>query len=123
MAEKNEYVGNDIISYYLNRQIDFLYKAQEKAFSDGNIQAVCEISNEIMQAVKCLDMYERSERIYVTSQFEKVLRSSCKSVRPPSNKLLQAAVEIYGMENIDGQSGDGILKKIWEAECRFWKRL
>ena len=126
MAEKVYRKGSDIITSAIFKQIDVLEEMQGRAMTAGRSDVVFEISDKIFNAVECYDKHINSECYNSESTFDKALYGKSDPVRPPSPKLLQTAIEVYGhlsaFKNIDGLSGDGILERIREAEIEYWKR-
>ena len=92
----------------------------------GRSDVVFEISDKIFNAVECYDKHINSDCYNSESAFDKALYGKSDPVLPPSPKLLQTAIEVYGhlsaFKNIDGLSGDGIIERIREAEIEYWKR-
>ena len=125
MAEKVFRIGSDIITNAIFKQIDVLEEMQERAMTAGRSDVVFEISDKIFNAVECYDRHINSECDISKMAFDKVLYGKSDPVRPPSPKLLQTAIEVYGhlsaFKNIDGLSGDSILERIREAEIEYWK--
>ena len=126
MAEKVYRRGSDIITSAIFKQIDVLEEMQERAMTAGRSDVVFEISDKIFNAVECYDKHINSGCYNSESAFDKVLYGKSDPVRPPSPKLLQTAIEVYGhlsaFTNIDGMSGDSILERIRDAEIEYWKR-
>ena len=126
MAEKVYRRGSDIITSAIFKQIDVLEEMQGRAMTAGRSDVVFEISDKIFNAVECYDKHINSDCDISKMAFDKVLYGKSDPVRPPSPKLLQTAIEVYGhlsvFKNIDGLSGDGILERIREAEIEYWKR-
>lgn len=122
MAEKVFRVGSDIITSAIFKQIDVLEEIQARAMTAGRSDVVFEISDKIFNAVECYDKHINSGCYNSESDFDKALYGNL----PPSPKLLQTAIEVYGhlsaFKNIDGMSGDSILERIREAEIEYWKR-
>ena len=125
MAEKVYRRGSDIITSAIFKQIDVLEEMQARAMTAGRSDVVFEISDKIFNAVECYDRHIKSDCDNAAA-FDKVLHGKSEPVRPPSPKLLQTAIEVYGhlsaFKNIDGLSGDSILERIREAEIEYWKR-
>ena len=125
MAEKVYRRGSDIITSAIFKQIDVLEEMQGRAMTAGRSDVVFEISDKIFNAVECYDKHINSGCYNSESAFDKVLYGKSDPVRPPSPKLLQTAIEVYGhlsaFTNIDGLSGDSILERIREAEIEYWK--
>ena len=126
MAEKVYRRGSDIITSAIFKQIDVLEEMQGRAMTAGRSDVVFEISDKIFNVVECYDKHINSGCYNSESAFDKVLYEKSDPVRPPSPKLLQIAIEVYGhlsaFKNIDGLSGDGIIERIREAEIEYWKR-
>ena len=126
MAEKVYRRGSDIITSAIFKQIDVLEEMQARAMTAGRSDVVFEISDKIFNAVECYDKHINSDCDISKMAFDKVLYGKSDPVRPPSPKLLQTAIEVYGhlsaFKNIDGLSGDSILERIREAEIEYWKR-
>ena len=126
MAEKVYRKGSDIITSAIFKQIDVLEEMQGRAMTAGRSDVVFEISDKIFNAVECYDKHINSDCDISKMAFDKVLYGKSDPVRPPSPKLLQTAIEVYGhlsaFKNIDGLSGDSILERIREAEIEYWKR-
>ena len=126
MAEKVNRKGSDIITSAIFKQIDVLEEMQERAMTAGRSDVVFEISDKIFNAVECYDKHINSGCDISKMAFDEVLYEKSDPVRPPSPKLLQTAIEVYGhlsaFKNIDGLSGDSILERIREAEIEYWKR-
>ena len=124
MAEKVYRRGSDIITSAIFKQIDVLEEMQARAMTAGRSDVVFEISDKIFNAVECYDRHINSG-CDNSAVFDKVLHGKSEPVRPPSPKLLQTAIEVYGhlsaFKNIDGLSSDGILERIREAEIEYWK--
>ena len=125
MAEKVYRRGSDIITSAIFKQIDVLEEMQARAMTAGRSDVVFEISDKIFNAVECYDRHINSD-CDNAAVFDKVLHGKSEPVRPPSPKLLQTAIEVYGhlsaFKNIDGLSGDSIIERIREAEIEYWKR-
>ena len=122
MAEKVYRSGSDIITNAIFKQIDVLEEMQGRAMTAGRSDVVFEISDKIFNAVECYDKHINSDCYNSESAFDKALYGKSDPVRPPSDRLLTVAAGIYGFNNIDGLSGDGILERIREAEIEYWKR-
>ena len=126
MAEKVYRRGSDIITSAIFKQIDVLEEMQARAMTAGRSDVVFEISDKIFNAVECYDRHINSKCDISKMAFDKVLYGKSDPVRPPSPKLLQTAIEVYGhlsaFKNIDGLSSDSILERIREAEIEYWKR-
>ena len=126
MAEKVYRRGSDIITSAIFKQIDVLEEMQGRAMTAGRSDVVFEISDKIFNAVECYDKHINSDCDISKMAFDKVLYGKSDPVRPPSPKLLQTVIEVYGhlsaFTNIDGMSGDSILERIREAEIEYWKR-
>ena len=126
MAEKVYRRGSDIITSAIFKQIDVLEEMQGRAMTAGRSDVVFEISDKIFNAVECYDKHINSDCDISKMAFDKVLYGKSDPVRPPSPKLLQTAIEVYGhlsaFKNIDGLSGDSIIERIREAEIEYWKR-
>lgn len=126
MAEKAFRIGSDIITNAIFKQIDVLEEMQARAMTAGRSDVVFEISDKIFNAVECYDKHINSDCDISKKAFDKVLYGKSDPVRPPSPKLLQTVIEVYGhlsaFKNIDGLSGDGIIERIREAEIEYWKR-
>ena len=127
MAEKVNILGDDIISRAILKQINVLEEMQARAMTAGRSDVVFEISDKIFNAVECYDKHINSDCDNAAkAAFDKALHGKSEPVRPPSPKLLQTAIEVYGhlsaFKNIDGLSGDGIIERIREAEIEYWKR-
>ena len=121
MAEKVYRRGSDIITSAIFKQIDVLEEMQGRAMTAGRSDVVFEISDKILNAVECYDKHINSDCYNSESAFDKALYGKSDPVRPPSDRLLTVAAGIYGFNNIDGLSGDGILERIREAEIEYWK--
>ena len=125
MAEKVYRRGSDIITSAIFKQIDVLEEMQARAMTAGRSDVVFEISDKIFNAVECYDRHINFG-CDNSAVFDKVLYGKSEPVRPPSPKLLQTAIEVYGhlsaFKNIDGLSGDSIIERIREAEIEYWKR-
>ena len=126
MAEKVNILGDGIVSRAILKQINVLEEMQDRAMTAGRSDVVFEISDKIFNVVECYDKHINSGCYNSESAFDKVLYEKSDPVRPPSPKLLQIAIEVYGhlsaFKNIDGLSGDSILERIREAEIEYWKR-
>ena len=126
MAEKVYRKGSDIITSAIFKQIDVLEEMQARAMTAGRSDVVFEISDKIFNAVERYDKHINSDCDISKMAFDKVLYGKSDPVLPPSPKLLQTAIEVYGhlsaFKNIDGLSGDSILERIREAEIEYWKR-
>ena len=126
MAEKVYRRGSDIITSAIFKQIDVLEEMQARAMTAGRSDVVFEISDKIFNAVECYDKHINSDCDISEMAFDKALYGKSDPVRPPSPKLLQTAIEVYGhlsaFTNIDGMSGDSIIERIREAEIEYWKR-
>ena len=124
MAEKVFQIGSDIITNAIFKQIDVLEEMQGRAMNHNDSEAVCALSECIIAAAESYDRHINSG-CDNAAVFDKVLHGKSDPVRPPSPKLLQTAIEVYGhlsaFTNIDGLSGDGILERIREAEIEYWK--
>lgn len=125
MAEKVNILGDSIVSRAILKQINVLEEMQERAMNHNDSEAVCALSECIIAAAESYDRHINSD-CDNAAVFDKVLHGKSEPVRPPSPKLLQTAIEVYGhlsaFKNIDGLSGDGILERIREAEIEYWKR-
>ena len=121
MAEKVNILGDGIVSRAILKQISVLEEMQDRAMNHNDSEAVCALSECIIAAAESYDRHINSECDISKMAFDKVLYGKSDPVRPPSNRLLTAAVGIYGFNNIDGLSGDGILERIREAEIEYWK--
>ena len=119
MAEKVNILGDGIVSRAILKQISVLEEMQDRAMNHNDSEAVCALSECIIAAAESYDRH-------INSGCDKVLYGKSDPVRPPSPKLLQTAIEVYGhlsaFTNIDGMSGDSILERIREAEIEYWKR-
>ena len=126
MAEKVYRKGSGIITSAIFKQIDVLEEMQGRAMTAGRSDVVLEISDKIFNAIECYDKHINSDCDISKMAFDKVLYGKSDPVRPPSPKLLQTAIEVYGhlsaFTNIDGLSGDSIIERIREAEIEYWKR-
>ena len=126
MAEKVYRRGSDIITSAIFKQIDVLEEMQERAMNHNDSEAVCALSECIIAAAESYDRHINSDCDISKMAFDKVLYGKSDPVRPPSPKLLQTAIEVYGhlsaFKNIDGMSGDSILERIREAEIEYWER-
>ena len=125
MAEKVNILGDGIVSRAILKQISVLEGMQERAMNHNDSEAVCALSECIIAAAESYDRHINSG-CDNSAVFDKVLHGKSDPVRPPSPKLLQTAIEVYGhlsaFTNIDGLSGDSILERIREAEIEYWKR-
>ena len=125
MAEKVNVLGDGIVSRTVLKQINVLEEMQERAVKHNDSEAVCALSECIIAAAESYDRHINSG-CDNAAVFDKVLHGKSDPVRPPSPKLLQTAIEVYGhlsaFTNIDGMSGDSILERIREAEIEYWKR-
>ena len=125
MAEKVNALGDGIVSRAILKQISVLEEMQERAMNHNDSEAVCALSECIIAAAESYDRHINSG-CDNSAVFDKVLHGKSDPVRPPSPKLLQTAIEVYGhlsaFTNIDGMSGDSILERIREAEIEYWKR-
>ena len=125
MAEKVNILGDGIVSRAILKQIKVLEEMQERAMNHNDSEAVCALSECIIAAA---ESYDRHINFGCDNSavFDKVLHGKSDPVRPPSPKLLQTAIEVYGhlsaFKNIDGMSGDSILERIREAEIEYYKR-
>ena len=126
MAEKVNILGDGIVSRTVLKQINVLEEMQERAMNHNDIEAVCALSECIIAAAESYDRHINSDCDISKKAFDKVLYGESDPVRPPSPKLLQTVIEVYGhlsaFKNIDGLSGDGILERMREAEIEYWKR-
>ena len=123
MAEKVNILGDGIVSRAILKQIKVLEEMQERAMNHNDSEAVCALSERIIVAAESYDKHINSGcDNSAKDAFDKVLYDKSDPVRPPSYKLLDAAVSIYDMKDIDGLSGDDILERIREAEIEYWKR-
>ena len=127
MAEKVNILGDGIVSRAVLKQIKVLEEMQERAMNHNDSEAVCALSECIIAAAESYDRHINSGCDNASkAAFDKVLHGKSEPVRPPSPKLLQTAIEVYGhlsaFKNIDGLSGDSILERIREAEIEYWKR-
>ena len=126
MAEKVYRKGSGIITSAIFKQIDVLEEMQGRAMTAGRSDVVLEISDKIFNAIECYDKHINSDCDISKMAFDKVLYGKSDPVRPPSPKLLQTTIEVYGhlsaFKNIDGLSGDSIIERIREAEIEYWKR-
>ena len=122
MAEKVNILGDGIISRTILKQINVLEDMQERAMNHNDSEAVCALSECIIAAAESYDRHINSDCDISKMAFDKVLYGKSDPVRPPSDRLLTVAAGIYGFNNIDGLSGDGILERIREAEIEYWKR-
>lgn len=125
MAEKVNILGDGIVSRAILKQISVLEEMQERAMNHNDSEAVCALSECIIAAAESYDRHINSD-CDNSAVFDKVVHGKSDPVRPPSPKLLQTAIEVYGhlsaFTNIDGMSGDSILERIREAEIEYWKR-
>lgn len=125
MAEKVNILGDGIVSRAILKQIKVLEEMQERAMNHNDSEAVCALSECIIAAAESYDRHINSG-CDNSAVFDKVLHGKSEPVCPPSPKLLQTAIEVYGhlsaFKNIDGLSGDSILERIREAEIEYWKR-
>ena len=125
MAEKVNILGDGIVSRAILKQINVLEEMQERAMNHNDSEAVCALSECIIAAAESYDRHINSG-CDNSAVFDKVLYGKSDPVRPPSPKLLQTAIEVYGhlsaFTNIDGMSGDSILERIREAEIEYYKR-
>lgn len=125
MAEKVNILGDGIVSRAILKQISVLEEMQERAMNHNDSEAVCALSERIIAAAESYDRHINSD-CDNSAVFDKVVHGKSDPVRPPSPKLLQTAIEVYGhlsaFTNIDGMSGDSILERIREAEIEYWKR-
>ena len=115
MAEKVNILGDGIVSRAVLKQIKVLEEMQERAMTAGRSDVVFEISDKIFNAVECYDKHINSG-CDNSAVFDKVLHGKSEPVRPPSDRLIGVATDIYKLENIGGMSVDGILEKIKKAE-------
>ena len=126
MAEKVNIIGDDIVSRTVLKQIKVLEDMQERAMNHNDSEAVCALSERIIAAAESYDRHINSDCDISKMAFDKVLYGKSDPVRPPSPKLLQTVIEVYGhlsaFKNIDGMSGDSIIERIREAEIEYWKR-
>ena len=126
MAEKVNILGDGIVSRAILKQINVLEKMQERAMNHNDSEAVCALSERIIAAAESYDRHINSDCDISKKAFDKVLYGKSDPVRPPSPKLLQTAIEVYGhlsaFKNIDSLSGDSIIERIREAEIEYWKR-
>ena len=126
MAEKVNILGDGIVSRAILKQINVLEEMQERAMTAGRSDVVFEISDKIFNAVECYDKHINLGCDISQMAFDEVLYGKSDPVRPPSPKLLQTAIEVYGhlsaFTNIDGLSGDSIIERIREAEIEYWNR-
>ena len=126
MAEKVNILGDSIVSRTVLKQINVLEEMQERAMNHNDSEAVCALSECIIAAAESYDRHINSDCDISKKAFDKVLYGESDPVRPPSPKLLQTVIEVYGhlsaFKNIDGLSGDGIIERIREAEIEYWKR-
>ena len=126
MAEKVNIIGDDIVSRTVLKQIKVLEEMQERAMNHNDSEAVCALSECIIAAAESYDRHINSDCNISKMAFDKVLYGKSDPVRPPSPKLLQTAIEVYGhlsaFKNIDGMSGDSIIERIRDAEIEYWKR-
>ena len=122
MAEKVNILGDGIVSRAILKQISVLEEMQERAMNHNDSEAVCALSECIIAAAESYDRHINSECDISKMAFDEVLYGKSDPVRPPSGRLLKVAVCIYGFNNIDGLSGDGIIERIREAEIEYWKR-
>ena len=125
MAEKVNILGDGIVSRAILKQISVLEEMQERAMNHNDSEAVCALSECIIAAAESYDRHINSG-CDNSAVFDKVVHGKSDPVRPPSPKLLQTAIEVYGhlsaFTNIDGLSGDSIIERIREAEIEYWKR-
>ena len=125
MAEKVNILADSIVSRTVLKQINVLEEMQERAMNHNDSEAVCALSECIIAAAESYDRHINSG-CDNSAVFDKVLHGKSEPVCPPSPKLLQTAIEVYGhlsaFKNIDGLSGDGIIERIREAEIEYWKR-
>ena len=125
MAEKVNILADSIVSRAILNQISVLEGMQERAMNHNDSEAVCALSECIIAAAESYDRHINSG-CDNSAVFDKVVHGKSDPVRPPSPKLLQTAIEVYGhlsaFTNIDGLSGDSIIERIREAEIEYWKR-
>ena len=126
MAEKVNILGDGIVSRAILKQISVLEEMQDRAMNHNDSEAVCALSECIVAAAESYDRHINSDCDISKKAFDKVLYGESDPVRPPSPKLLQTVIEVYGhlsaFKNIDGMSGDSILERIRDAEIEYWKR-
>lgn len=126
MAEKVNILGDGIVSRAILKQINVLEEMQDRAMNHNDSEAVCALSECIVAAAESYDRHINSDCDISKMAFDEVLYGKSDPVRPPSPKLLQTAIEVYGhlsaFTNIDVLSGDSILERIREAEIEYWKR-
>ena len=126
MAEKVNVLVDGIVSRAILKQINVLEEMQERAMNHNDSEAVCALSECIVAAAESYDRHINSDCNISKIAFDEVLYGKSDPVRPPSPKLLQTAIEVYGhlsaFTNIDGLSGDSVLEMIRKAEIEYWKR-
>ena len=112
--------GYDISTGTLFKQIFLLEDEQKKAVERHDADTVCRISEIIIKAISEIDRHDKER------EDEDPLKSllDCDSMvrkLPASPLLLDAAINVYGLKNVDGHSADWFLSKFVEKEIAYWK--
>ena len=113
--------GYDIVTKTLFEQIFRLEDLQEKAIRGSDDDTVLRASEIIVKAISEIDRHDKE------LEEENPLKSwiysdRTPSINPPSPHLLEAAVSIYGFEDIDGLSAVSLLERIYNEERIYWAR-
>lgn len=113
--------GYDIVTKTLFEQIFRLEDLQEKAIRGSDDDTVLKASEIIVKAISEIDRHDK-ELEEENPLKEWLMSDRVEKGFPPSPKLLEAAVKIYGFEGIDGFRAGDILEKIYNAERIYWAR-
>lgn len=119
MAERSG-KGYDISTKTLFQQIFLLEDEQKKAITRNDADTVCRISEIIIKAISEFDRHDKE----LKDQDPLKTLLDCESMAqkfPASPLLLDAAINVYGLKNVDGHSADWFLSKFAEKEIAYWK--
>ena len=120
MAERQN-KGYDIFTKTLFEQIFRLEEIQEKAIRENDPEIALKASEEIIKAISEIDRHDREleedDPLKAWIECDRTVR-----ITPPSPRLLEAAVSIYGFKDIDGQSAVSLIERIYNEERICWAR-
>ena len=120
MAERQN-KGYDIFTKTLFEQIFRLEEIQEKAIRENDPEIALKASEEIIKAISEIDRHDREleedDPLKAWIECDRTVR-----ITPPSPRLLEAAVSIYGFKDIDGQSAVSLIERIYNEERIYWAR-
>ena len=113
--------GYDISTGTLFKQIFLLEDEQKKAVERHDADTVCRISEIIIKAISEIDRHDRElaadDPLAAFLECDRTGRTM-----PPSPRLFDAAVSIYGFKDIDGQSAVSLIERIYNEERICWAR-